>query len=148
MRKTYLVAMAVVLLDQASKLIVDNWMTLGQSVPLISGVLHITYIKNPGAAFGILPGQQWFLIVVSFLVIAAMLFYAHRTSRDFLVQLALALMVGGASGNLVDRLLHGGVRDFIDFQVWPVFNVADSALVVGVGLLLLDLYLDWKGSKA
>ena len=148
MRKIYFIALLLVVLDRLCKLVVAGNMVLGQSIPLISGVLHITYIKNTGAAFGILPGQQWFLIIVSTLVVVALLVFAHKLGRSLLVQLSLALMIGGATGNLLDRLFLGWVIDFIDFRIWPVFNLADIALVMGVGLLLTDMYLDWKGSRA
>ncbi len=148
MRRFYLLSLLVILTDRASKVLVSDYMTLGQSIPVLPGVLHLTYIKNPGAAFGMFPGQPWFLIFVGVLIVAAMLFYVHRVDRNSLLQLALALMLGGATGNLIDRILYRGVIDFIDFRIWPVFNVADIALVAGVGVLLLDMYMDWKRSRA
>lgn len=148
MRRFYLLSLLVILTDRASKVLVSDYMTLGQSIPVLPGVLHLTYIKNPGAAFGMFPGQGWFLIFVGVLVVAAMLFYAYSAGRNSLLQLALALMSGGATGNLIDRILYREVIDFIDFRIWPVFNVADIALVAGVGMLLLDMYLDWKRSRA
>ncbi len=92
------------------------------------------YTTNTGAAFGILQGQTWFLILVGLVVIGFLLYYSHEH------QLALGFLLGGTMGNLVDRVLYGYVIDFIHIPFWPSFNVADTFNVIGVGLLLLDAF--------
>ncbi len=130
------VALAAALIDQGSKLLVQNWMTLHESIPVIPGFFHITYILNRGAAFGILENQQWL-----FLCMAAVLFilygvFRKRVPRHCAVQVGLGMLLGGAFGNALDRFCCGAVVDFFDFRIWPVFNIADIGIVAGVCLLL------------
>ena len=116
----YLTGLAVFLLDQVTKYLATQG--------------FFPYTTNTGAAFGILQGQQWFLIVVGLVVIGVLLYYSHEH------QLALGFLLGGTMGNLVDRALSGFVVDFIHAPFWPSFNVADTFNVLGVGLLLLDAF--------
>ena len=130
------IALAVTVVDQLTKLAVQQDMVLHESIPVIPGFFHITYILNRGAAFGILENQQWF-----FLVIALVLFLLYGLFRKQLpanprVYGAFGLLLGGALGNALDRTFRGAVTDFFDFRIWPVFNVADIGIVVGVVLLL------------
>lgn len=149
-RALYLgVAAAITVLDQVTKAIVDREMELHESRPLIDGFLSLTYVRNRGAAFGILadadlPYQAAVFSVVSLLALAAIVAYALRLPVESrLPQGALALVTGGALGNLIDRWRHGYVIDFVDAywrsHHWPAFNVADAAISVGVVLLVLDL---------
>ncbi len=132
-------AAAIVLIDRLTKIAVVRNMSELDSIPVIPGVFHLTYVRNPGAAFGLLPNRTVFFIIVTLAVVALIVFFAGRLGKDGLAyQIALGLMLGGALGNLWDRLHGGLVIDFLDFRVWPVFNVADSSLVVGV---LLFAYL-------
>lgn len=115
---------------------------VGESVSLIPGIVHLTHVRNPGAAFGILPNQQIIFLIVSIAVILFILFYYYKgavKTTDRLTTVSLGLVLGGAIGNLIDRTVSGRVTDFIDFRFWPVFNIADSAIVVGVALLGLIL---------
>ncbi len=130
----------VMLVDQASKIYMISRLQPGDSLPLVPGVFHLTYVRNPGAAFGIFAHQTTFFIVISVLMIA-LIFFGRRlfSTRRFFVQLALSLQVGGALGNLIDRVRFGYVIDFLDFRIWPVFNLADVAIVAGMILLLLSL---------
>jgi len=131
-----LLALAVVLFDQVSKLYIEAYMSVGSSVPVVNNVFHITLVLNPGAAFGILEHQQWFFIVVALLLFAAVAFFYRRLALlSQTLRLGVALFVGGALGNLIDRIRLGCVVDFFDFRIWPVFNVADTAIVLGVGLI-------------
>lgn len=132
-------ALSVIALDQASKALIRATMSLEQSIP-DEGPFRITYTTNVGGAFGIL-GNQGFLIVVTTLAgIAALLLYAHHPLFNrMLAKVALGLILGGAIGNLIDRVFLGEVTDFIDVGAWPVFNLADSAITVGVILLLFYL---------
>jgi len=127
--------------DQLSK----NWIVRqfepGESWPLLKGIFHLTYVRNPGAAFGILTPGSSFLIIISLLMII-LIFYGERffPKNSFSFRLAMSVLLGGAIGNLIDRVRYGYVIDFIDFIIWPVFNVADIALVVGVIFLVYGLY--------
>ena len=123
--------------DQATKLLVCASLHPADSVPLIPSVLHLTYVQNTGAAFGLWRGYRGVFVLVS-VVIAAWVFreLLQRRYRRWPIPLGLALILGGALGNLIDRVRVGAVIDFLDVRVWPVFNVADSAISVGVGLLL------------
>lgn len=136
------VALAVLLIDQLTKLAVRHWLPVGSAVPVVPGVFDLTHAENTGAAFGILPNGAVLFLVVS---VAACLFLAlwgPRLSRGHgLLFWALSSQFGGAMGNLVDRVAQGRVTDFLDFHVWPVFNVADIALTAGAGLLVLHLIL-------
>jgi len=138
----YFIFLAAILIDQASKSIIMKAMYLGQSVPVIDGIFHLTYIHNPGAAFSLLAGKTNIFIAVSIIVVAAIIIYQiRRGEKNGLITICLGLIAGGAAGNLVDRIRLGAVVDFIDLRVWPVFNLADSAIVVGSILLVVML---WK----
>ena len=106
-----------------------------------SGVFHLTYVQNTGAAFGFLRGKTLFFIVVAVLVLGFIIFLAPRLSREKpLLGLVFGLLLGGALGNLIDRIRFGYVIDFLDFRVWPVFNIADMAIVVGVCFLIWEIW--------
>ena len=131
-------ALVVFVMDQAIKSIVEGAMRVGESITLITGFLSLTYIKNDGGAFGILGGNQLILLVgstVAFVVVLWMLL-SGRPSKAMM--LGCGLILGGAAGNLLDRLSSGEVTDYIHFSFWYIFNAADAAIVVGVGLLLLS----------
>lgn len=135
-----LVIVAVLVLDQGTKLLVQNAMFEGQSVPVINGIFHLTFVKNAGAAFGIFRDKTLFFVVVTLLVITLIIaFYRKVPKEKWLLRIGLGLQVGGALGNLFDRIRLGRVVDFFDFQVWPVFNIADMAIVLGVSILVLEL---------
>lgn len=136
------IATLVVLIDQWTKHLVSTKMELGQSIALIESFLHFTYVRNPGAAFGMLPYQTALFVVVTLIVAAAILyFYRILEEKHFWLRLGLALMLGGAAGNLIDRISSGYVVDFIDFKIWPpVFNIADSAIVIGVAIFIVSFW--------
>ncbi len=152
----YGLAGAVVVLDQATKLLVQRAFRLGESLPVLPGVLNLTYVLNPGAAFGLLAGAAAafrgpFFIAVSVLAIAVICYYHARYARGHpLPTVGLALILGGALGNLIDRLRVGMVIDFLDFYLgayhWPAFNAADSGITVGVGLLLVEMLRERGGN--
>jgi signal peptidase II len=130
----------IVALDQLTKALIRYFLLPGQSWPIWSGVFHFSYLQNPGAAFGLLKHQTGLLVAVTAVVVVAILLYAGRLEPHMvLLRWAMILVLGGAVGNLVDRLRYGYVVDFLDFRVFPVFNVADTAIVTGVGLLFLYL---------
>jgi signal peptidase II len=139
-----LVALGVLLLDQLSKYLVRTNMEPGDALVLISDVLAVTYVRNIGGAFGMLAGYRTLFIAVMVLVLIGVAIYWYRTRPRFLwLSISLGLITAGALGNAIDRLDTGLVTDFIDVlgPVWPVFNVADSAVVVGVGMLLVWITL-------
>ncbi len=153
MKKSYfifgLVSVAVLALDQVTKYLVDTKMLLHESVPVINGLFSITYIKNPGAAFGFLSGAHPLFRTVFFvgITVAAVLliFYyiKKNTAEESLLTMSLSLIMGGAVGNLIDRVRFGEVIDFLDVYIgphhWPAFNVSDSAISIGAVLLLLEM---------
>lgn len=126
--------------DQATKLLVSLRIPLGSSVPVIPGFLAFTHVHNRGIAFSLLGGIPLLVPALIALTLLFVLFYNRsRWSRRPLTQSGLALVSGGAIGNLIDRLRVGAVIDFIDVHVWPVFNVADLAVTAGAGLLIFTL---------
>ena len=128
-------AALVVLCDQATKFLVREYLQLSQSVP-VEGFFRITHTYNTGSAFGLFQGQNTPLIVVAFAGIFILgLIYRSQRPPSNLLRLSLGLQVGGAVGNLTDRLLFGHVTDFLDVGAWPIFNLADSSIVVGLVLL-------------
>lgn len=130
------IALMVAGADQLAKLSVQHWMEVGQSIPN-TGLFRFTYITNTGASFSLFPNQSLALVVASFFAIAVLLlFYGGYARHNPLVRLSLGLQLGGAVGNLTDRLWHGYVVDFVDAGRWPVFNLADSAIVAGLVVLL------------
>lgn len=137
-----LIAVVVAVLDQVSKYIVQSRMFEGQSIPIWENVFHLTYINNPGAAFGMLPYRTTFFILMSVVVSLGVLWYARTLSKEEkLTRVALGLVLGGALGNLIDRVRFGAVVDFFDFRIWPVFNIADVAICVAVALIFWDMLL-------
>ena len=130
------VVAGIIVLDQATKFAVQAFMDLGQSIPT-SGFIRFTYVTNSGGAFGLFMGQTVLLTAASFVGIGVLLlFYRTHPWPGRFVRLSLGLQLGGAIGNLIDRLYVGEVVDFIDVGPWPIFNLADSSIVVGIGLLL------------
>lgn len=136
-----------IVLDQATKLIVANTMELYQSVDVIPRVLRLTYIRNRGAAFGMLDNHRWVFISISTVAIIAISIYLFRYCKEGrLFKLGLALIVSGGIGNMIDRVILGYVIDMIDFcpfdfWVW-IFNVADSLVCVGAGIVIFALIRD------
>ena len=134
-----LIAAAVFACDVATKYLVASHMRPGDSLPVVPGFFYITYIHNAGAAFGLLQNQTLLFLVITAAVIALILTYGRRVARSApILGVAFGLQLGGALGNLLDRLLYARVIDFIDFKVWPfIFNVADMAIVIGGALFAL-----------
>ena len=127
-----IILLATLMADQVTKGLVVLAMHPGQSIPS-SGLFRLTYVTNSGSAFGLFPNQTLFLVLASFVGIGVLLiFYRTNPINSTLLRLSLGLQLGGAIGNLVDRVRLGYVVDFIDVGAWPVFNLADSAIVVGL----------------
>lgn len=144
------ITLIVVAIDQATKLYVDAHFRLHETVPVIRGLFHFTYVRNKGAAFGILADNAIripFFITVSIVAILGILWYIKRIRNDqWLALISLSLIFSGAFGNLIDRIRLGEVIDFLDVfwkqHHWPAFNIADSAITVGVALLFIEMWRD------
>ncbi|MCC5465043.1 signal peptidase II [Pelosinus baikalensis] len=144
-----LIVVFVVIMDQLSKFYIQTHMTLGMSIPVIDDIFHITYVLNPGAAFGLFEHQTlFFLIVAVSLVSAAIYFYPRIPKKYSLLRFGTGLLVGGAIGNVIDRIKTGYVIDFFDFRIWPVFNIADAAIVCGVGCIVFTMVYLHKEDEA
>ena len=129
----YFIAIIWLVLDQASKYYVMNHFALGESLPVIQNVFHLTYIINRGAAFGMLTNQRCFFLAVAFVLIIVYGFYRKRVNNGPLsLRVGTALLIAGAIGNGIDRYVLHGVVDFFDFRIWPIFNIADIGICVGV----------------
>jgi signal peptidase II len=138
----YPVAFLVFVLDQGIKAWIQTHMTLGQTIPVIPGVFDIHFIRNPGAAWGILGHARWLLVAVAVAVSTAVVAIARRYRLTMWNRIGLALVLGGALGNLWDRVTAGTVVDYLYVEAihFPVFNLADSAVCVGVAMLLLGSF--------
>ncbi len=134
-----MVILAVVVLDDVTKGWVAATFLPGESRILIPHVLYLTYVQNYHGAFGLFGSHPLLLAGVASVVLASFYVWYRRENASTIVHVAFALIFGGAIGNIVDRLRFGYVRDFLDLRVWPVFNVADSAITIGVCLLLLHM---------
>ncbi len=145
-----LISGLVFVIDLITKYIIQNHVTL-YNVEIIKGFFSLTYAENTGMAWSLLSGKQAFLSIVSAIAIGVMIYYVVSKNTDRFTKVALALMIGGAAGNLFDRLCLGYVRDFLDFIIlgydFPIFNVADSALTIGVILLIIASFMEDKGKK-
>ena len=161
-RKYFFVATVVFVLDQMSKIAADRWLQPRRSVEVIPGFFDLSYSRNRGGLFGYFSTLEdpWRMLLLIFLPIVAIVliavFLVRTEEADRITRAGLALILGGATGNLLDRIVRGEVVDFVDVYVawspvktwlvdtfgtshWPTFNVADSSIVVGAGLLLVDL---------
>ncbi|WMM09783.1 signal peptidase II [Staphylococcus simulans] len=158
MRKSYFigatlfVTLAVLILDQFTKAYIVKTMSVGDSCSVIPGFLNITSHRNTGAAWGILSGKMGFFFLVTIIVLGLLTyFYVKEARGHFWMQMAISLLFAGALGNFIDRMKNGEVVDFIDTYIFgydfPIFNVADSSLTVGVILILILLLFDSKKNK-
>lgn len=136
----FVLPLAVVIIDQFSKYIVVENMALGESIPIIENIFHLTYILNPGAAFGMFAHNRLFFIGIAVVVIGLIIWARKEILASPLeVKAGAGLFLGGAIGNLIDRAREGVVIDFFDFRIWPIFNIADIAICIGVGLIIWNL---------
>lgn len=148
----FLTALLVIAADQFSKIGIRSNLATGESLPE-TGLFRLTHVHNTGAAFGLLQDQTFSLTIVALIGIAVLLLFVFLFSRHFtfldnrLSKPALSLILGGTVGNLIDRLRLGYITDFIDIGIWPVFNIADSAITVGVILLAYSLLFLTRANK-
>jgi signal peptidase II len=134
----------ILAIDQISKKAISSNLSLGESIPIIKNVLHITFIKNSGAAFGLFKNSIYFFIgvsIVAVMMISTILIKTIRKNKffdNFFCNFGLLLIMSGALGNLIDRISLRYVIDFIDFRIWPVFNFADTSITIGTTFLLIS----------
>ena len=144
----FAVALVVFVIDRVTKSIVSATIPFGTEVQVLGNLVAVTNVRNSGAAFGFAPVGPWFFLIAALAVSIGLAVYVLRQPGDLSGDAVFGLIVGGALGNAFDRIINGGgVTDFINFHFWPVFNVADSAVSVGV-LLLIVGYLTRKPNAA
>jgi signal peptidase II len=148
----YIIALFVVLIDQATKWLIVKNMKYGESIKVIEDFFYITSHRNRGAAWGILQGQMWFFYAITVIVIIGIIYYIQKAAKgNTLLGISLALMLGGAIGNFIDRVFRKEVVDFIQTFIFsydfPIFNIADSALVIGVALLMVQMLREERQAK-
>lgn len=141
--------LVLLLLDQITKIFINATMAVGESIEMIPGFFKITNVHNTGAAWSMFEGKMIFFYIISVVFLVAMVYFYHSEEADKLTKIGIVLMIAGTLGNFVDRLFLQYVRDFIDFVIigydFPVFNVADMSLCIGVGVVLLSVYLESIG---
>lgn len=131
----------VIVLDQITKSIVRNKLPEGTVIPIIDGYLRFKGVRNPGGAFGLLPESKILLVIITaFVILFVMIYYLINKPEKKSIIIALSLIVGGAIGNLIDRIAFDKVTDFIDLRFWPVFNLADVAIVMGVIVFIVIIF--------
>lgn len=143
----YIIALIVIAIDQISKWLVRSTMEIGEQIPIIENFFYLTSHRNTGAAWGILEGRMGFFYAITILVVIGVIYYMHKYAKnDALLATGLSLFLGGAIGNFIDRLIFQEVTDFFDFIIFgynfPIFNIADSALTVGVIIIIIATILD------
>jgi len=153
-----LIGILVVIIDQLSKILFSNTLVLNKSIPVINNFFHLTLIHNTGIAFGILKGNSKSILIVTIIGLALIIYSLKRdflASKGFLGRkvlfirkISIGFILGGAFGNMIDRIRFGYVIDFLDFRIWPVFNLADSFITIGAVILFWDLFITTRSNKA
>ena len=139
----YIVLILSLGIDQYTKYLIESNLEVNETIPLFPGIFDLTYVRNTGAAFGMLAGKQVLLSIITGVLLIAITVYAIKNSKSIsrLESLSLALIVGGGLGNLISRLIYDYVIDFFNFYFWPVFNVADICICVGSALLVVAVLI-------
>jgi len=140
-----IISIIVLILDQLSKYIIEINL-YKKSIDIIENVFSITYVENYGAAWGILSNNNWIILILTPLLIGLIVWYLYKISKNKLEYIAGGLVIGGAIGNYLDRIVRGYVVDFFDFKIWPVFNIADIGIVVGCILMVLLFIKEGKNN--
>lgn len=152
MFRYYVLAFIVILFDQISKWLIVKNMKLSESIVVIKDFFSITSHRNSGAAWGILQNQMIFFYIITLIVVIGIIYYMQKYAKESrLLAIALGLLLGGAIGNFIDRIFRKEVVDFLDFKIinynYPIFNLADSALFIGVGILIIYVIIDETKNK-
>lgn len=133
-----LLTAVLILLDYSVKEVMLDALSDGISIPVIKNVYHLTLVKNTGMAFGLLQGYGYFFTAVPFLIIVLIVIFRKKIHENlFVKKFCLSCVVAGACGNMLDRIIHGAVIDYLDFRIWPVFNLADAIICIGFGGIVL-----------
>ncbi|MBS4193915.1 signal peptidase II [Lederbergia citri] len=148
----YAIALFVIAIDQLTKWIIVHNMDVGERITIIDNLFYITSHRNRGAAWGILENQMWLFYIITIIVVGAVIYYLEKHAKGKpLFQLSLAFILGGAIGNFLDRLFRKEVVDFLDTYIFtydfPIFNVADSALTIGVALIFIQMIKEGREEK-
>ncbi|MBS4189152.1 signal peptidase II [Bacillus sp. FJAT-49705] len=148
----YIIALFIIALDQFTKWLIVKNLELGESIEVINNFLYITSHRNKGAAWGILEGRMWFFYIITIIVVIGIIYYIQKAAKGkWLLGVSLGFMLGGAIGNFIDRVYRQEVVDFIDTYPFgynfPIFNIADSALVIGVAMLMIQMLLEERALK-
>ena len=142
-KKIYILAISIFIIDQLSKSIISTYLKLNQSIEVIKDFFYLRYINNTGASWGILSNSRILLIILSLIAIIILIRYMYSFKETKLNYIGFGFLLGGILGNLSDRLLHGYVKDFLDFIIFnydfPVFNIADIFIVLGVIILIISI---------
>lgn len=153
-KKVYILTLVIFIIDQISKSIISTYLTLNKSIEVIKDFFYLRYINNTGASWGILSNSRILLIILSLLAIIILIRYMYSFKKTKLNLIGFGFLLGGILGNLSDRILYGYVRDFLDFIIFkydfPVFNIADIFIVLGVIILVISIIRgeDKNGSKS
>lgn len=147
--KYILLMLFIFILDQISKIIIMNTIKLGSSKTIIKNFFSLTYTHNDGAAFGMFGGKTLFIVIISLLVLAYLLFEIFKHKKRYIItDISASLIIGGLLGNLFDRLYYGYVRDFFDFKIFgyntAIFNIGDIAIVIGAFLFIIGIFMEEK----
>lgn len=145
MKKTFVISLFVLIIDIISKQLVSHFLAEGESIVIISKFFSLTFAKNNGVAFSMLEGMSIFIVIVTIIVICYIIKYILNDSHLFYEDIGYSFIIGGAIGNLIDRIVYGYVIDFLDFNIFgydfPVFNIADSAIVIGVIIVIIVSFM-------
>lgn len=140
MKKFFLLTTLLIFIDQIIKILIRSTLSIYETIVIVPKILNITYVQNTGAAFSMLEGKQIFLTIISVIVLIGMFYYIKKNKLDKLEYVIFSLIISGIIGNLIDRLLLNYVTDFIEFIIlgknMPIFNLADTFICVGFGLLI------------
>ena len=140
-----IISFIVLILDQLSKYLVENNL-YKKSIDIIGNVFSLTYVENYGAAWGIFSDNNWIILILTPILVILIISYLYKFSKNKLEYIAGGLVIGGAIGNYIDRIVRGYVVDFFDFKIWPVFNIADIGIVVGCILMILLFIKEGKSN--
>ena len=144
-----IIILIVLILDIGSKFLIDKYMSVGEVIPVIKNFFDLTYVKNTGVAWSMFENNVLLVNIVSCVIILMLIFYTYKNGpKDWLDKIGRSCIIGGALGNFFDRVLHGSVVDFLDFKIfgydYPIFNLADTFIVIGAILLVIHAWRDNK----
>lgn len=155
MKKKYLIAsfiiFGILILDQITKILIYKFISSGESIKIINNFFYLSFHKNSGAAFGIFHGNLLFLICVSILILIYLIYEMKNNLKNMKIFYSICILIGGLLGNLMDRVFLGYVRDFLEFKIFnynfPIFNISDTFITIGVSLLILFILMEEKNGN-